>query len=199
MSGSFNIPGLDLDCPDSVRTHIFHYTYLYAIPGYYRYSKEYNEKVGHLSTGSKKMDANALSEYVNIGGTIQDILVLFSKGADILMADRKDIVSIYEVLIAHLWFWRKNVEYDPNIKNAPMDSLYLMSDYCDSIRDQVIGFKPNVQDIPHFRRVSTIFGSDAGFAELFNKTGVGLQVEESEPIMDRIGKLLSERKKSNQR
>lgn len=199
MSGSFNIPGLDLTDPDSVRIHIFNYTYLYAIPGYYRYSKEYNEKVGHLSTGSKRGDANALSEYVNIGGTIKDILVLFEKGADILMTNREDIVSIYEVLISHLGFWRRNVEQDPNIRNAPLDSLYLMSDYCDAIRDQVIGFKPNVLDIPHFRRVASIFGSGEGISELFNQTGVGVGVEESEPILDRIEKLLSERKQSTRR
>lgn len=193
MSNKTMFPGLDLTNIDSVRKHIFNSTYLYAIPGYYRYSKEYNEKVGHLSTGSKKGDEDALTEYVNIGGSIDDILKLYGKGADVLMQNKEDIVTIYEVLIAHLGFWQRHINNDPNVKDAPLQSLYLMSDYCKTIQAQVMGFKPKVGDVPHLKRMSALFGGIAGAEELFNPTGVGTVVQETAPIMSRIEQLLAER------
>lgn len=193
MTNKTMFPGLDLKNIDSVRKHIFNATYLYAIPGYYRYSKEYNEKVGHLSTGSKKGDADALSEYVNVGGTIIDILKLYEKGADVLMQHREDLVTIYEVLVAHLGFWSTHIDRDPNVKDAPLQSLYLMSDYCKTIQAQVMGFKPKVDDVPHLKRMSSLFGGIAGAEELFNPSGVGNAVQETAPIMGRIERLLAER------
>jgi hypothetical protein len=195
VSNKTLFPGLDLNNIDSVRKHIFNATYLYAIPGYYRYSKEYNEKVGHLSTGSKQGDANALSEYVNIGGTIVDILKLYEKGADVLMQNKEDLVTIYEVLVAHLGFWQKHVNHDPNVKDAPLQSLYMMSDYCKTIQAQVTGFKPKVADVPQLKRISSLFGGVLGAEELFNPTGVGSTVQETAPIMGRIEALLAERNK----
>lgn len=193
MTNKTMFPGLDLNNIDSVRKHIFNATYLYAIPGYYRYSKEYNEKVGHLSTGSKKGDADALSEYVNVGGTITDILKLYEKGADILMKHREDLVTIYEVLVAHIGFWSTHIDRDPNVKDAPLQSLYLMSDYCKTIQAQVMGFKPKVADVPHLKRMSSLFGGIVGAEELFNPGGVGNTVQETAPIMGRIERLLAER------
>ncbi|MNB58620.1 hypothetical protein D3C87_545340 [compost metagenome] len=193
MTNKTMFPGLDLNNIDSVRKHIFNATYLYAIPGYYRYSKEYNEKVGHLSTGSKKGDADALSEYVNVGGTITDILKLYEKGADILMQHREDLVTIYEVLVAHIGFWSTYIDRDPNVKDAPLQSLYLMSDYCKTIQAQVMGFKPKVADVPQLKRMSSLFGGIVGAEELFNPGGVGNTVQETAPIMGRIERLLAER------
>lgn len=193
MTNKTMFPGLDLTNIDSVRKHIFNATYLYAIPGYYRYSREYNEKVGHLSTGSKKGDHDAMNEYVNVGGSIVDILKLYEKGADVLMQHREDLVTIYEVLVAHLTFWQRHVNHDPNVKDAPLQSLYLMSDYCKTIQSQVMGFKPKVADVPHLKRMSTLFGGIAGAEELFNPTGVGTTVQETAPIMGRIEELLAQR------
>lgn len=196
MTYQSRYPGLDLSSIDSVRKHIFNATYLYAIPGYYRYSKEYNATVGHLSTGSKKEDADAMSEYVNVGGTIIDILKLYEQGADILMQHKEDIVTIYEALVKHLAFWQTHIDRDPNVKNAPLESLYLMSDYCKTIQNQVKGFKPKVDDVPELKRMSSLFGGITGAAELFNPSGLGNDVEDTAPIMGRIEKLLSERNQS---
>lgn len=184
------------DDPAEVRRHIFHTTYLYAIPGYYRYSKEYNQKVGHLSTGSRQEDQRAMNEYVNIGGSIADILKLYEQGADIKFQNaREDLVTIYEVITAHLSFWADYVNNDPNVKDAPLESLYLMSDFAKTIKDQVVGFKPDVDDVPELKRVSTLFGGIPGAEALFNPTGVGIEVQETTPIIDRIERLLAERNK----
>jgi hypothetical protein len=184
------------DDPAEVRRHIFHTTYLYAIPGYYRYSKEYNEKVGHLHTGSKELNQRYMTEYVNIGGTIADILKLYKQGADIKFQNpREDLVTIYEVISAHLGFWADYVNNDPNVKDAPLDSLYLMSDFAQTIKDQVVGFKPDIKDVPELRRVSSLFGNLPGAHELFNTSAVGVDVQETSPLMDRIERLLAERNK----
>lgn len=196
MSQKTHFPGLDLTNIDSVRNHIFNSTYLYAIPGYYRYSKEYNQTVGHLSTGSKVEDQRAMAEYVNVGGSIADILKLYEKGADVKMRHREDIVTIYEVLVAHLNFWSRYIDNDPNVKDAPLQSLYLMSDFCNTIRDQVKGFKPKVEDVPVLKRISAMFGGVAGAEQLFNPSGVGITVEETAPVLSRIEKLLAERNKA---
>jgi len=187
------------DDPAAVRQHIFHTTYLYAIPGVHRYSKEYNETVGHLSTGSKKLDAAVMNEYVNIGGTIVDILKLYEKGADIKFQDPRDLVTIYEVLIAHIGFWADYVNHDPNVKDAPLDSLYLMSDFANTIKPTVEGYKPKVDDVPELRRIASLFTGIAGAEALFNPSGVGIEVQEAAPIMNRIEKLLAERNKNRTR
>ncbi|QTH80403.1 hypothetical protein PA10_00205 [Pseudomonas phage pPa_SNUABM_DT01] len=192
-------PNLDLKSIDSVREHIFKDTYTYAIPGYFRYSKEYNQIVGHLSTGSKQGDANAMAEYVNIGGTIADILKLYEKGCDVKFEHREDIVTVYEALLAHINNWANYIRRDPNVKDAPLNSLYLMSDFCTTIKAQVMGFKPNVEDVPHLKRVSSLFGGVVGAEELFNVSGVGTTVEETAPTMNRIEKMLAERKKDQQK
>jgi len=183
--------------PKEISRHIFHQTYLYAIPGYYRYSKEYNERVGHLSTRSKQLDQANMAEYVNIGGTIADILKLYEVGADIKFQTPSDIVTIYEVLVSHLGNWANYVNNDPNVKDAPLQSLYLMSDFAKTIKSQVEGFKPKVDDVPELKRISSLFGGVAGAEALFNPTGVGIDVQEAAPLMGRIEKLLSERNSKN--
>ncbi len=189
------VQGTDLSSPEVVRKHIFGKTYLYAIPGYFRYSKEYNKIVGHLDTGSKALNQAVMNEYVDVGGTIEDMLRLYAVGADIKMRDGKDLVTIYEVLTAHLHFWSRHVNNDPNVRDAPLESLYLMSDYCQTIQSQVKGFKPQVGDVPHLKRVSMLFGGGEGVAELFNPTGVGAIVEDTGGALNSIEQMLAERKK----
>ncbi|MNN86963.1 hypothetical protein D3C81_2044460 [compost metagenome] len=68
-----------------------------------------------------------------------------------------------------------------------------MSDFAESIKIQVMGFKPNVQDVPALKRVSMLFGGLEGAEELFNPSGVGSTVEPTAPILGRIEKLMAER------
>ncbi len=184
--------------PQAIKHHIFHQTYLYAIPAYQRYSKEYNSTVGHLSSGDKNLDRNLMNEYVNIGGTIADILKLFEKGVDIRFQTPTDLVTIYEVLVCHLNNWLTYIDRDPNIKDAPLESLGLMAEFAESIRSTVIGYKPKVEDVPRLKMVSSLFGGVFGAEALFNPTGVGIEVQETSPLVDRIEKLLSQRN-TNQR
>ena len=180
---------------ESIRKHIFGgKTYLYAIPGYHRYSKEYNEKVGHLSTGTKEGDINAMNEYVNIGGSIVDILRLFENGADIKFQDPRDLVEIYEVIVAHVNNWVHYVNTDPNVKDAPLKSLQLMTEFAECIRDRVVGYKPKVEDIPELNRVKALFGSVGGIEAIFSDTNVGEEVSSPSPMVDRIADMLNKRK-----
>lgn len=185
--------------PKAINHHIFHTTYLYAIPGYYRYSKEYNSKVGHLSTGDRQEDIRALNEYVNVGGTIADILKLFEQGADIRFQNTMDLVTIYEVLVAHLRNWNHHIETDPNISNAPIQSLNLMTEFAESIKPTVIGYKPKAADVPMMRKVNSIFGNLGGAEILFKDVGMGTEVQETAPVVSRIEKLMAERNKNKLR
>lgn len=189
---------VDLDNIDAVRRHIFNATYLYAIPGYYRYSAEYNRKVGHLDTGDKSMNQRVLSEYVDVGGTIADILKLYSQGADIRMRQGTDIVTIYEVLITHLNNWSNYVANDPNVKDAPVDQLHLMADFCETIKLQARGYKPRLPDVPEMKKMTSLFGAGA-IAELFSPNIVGVQEADTEGTMNSIEKMLAERKKHKKR
>ncbi len=101
------------------------------------------------------------------------------------------------MITAHLGFWADYVNNDPNVKDAPLDSLYLMSDFAQTIKDQVAGFKPDINDVPELRRVSSLFGSMPGAHELFNTSAVGVDVQETSPLMDRIERLLAERNKKH--
>lgn len=190
---------VDLSDIDAVRRHIFNDTYLYAIPGYHRYSKEYNKVVGHLDTGSKELNQRVLAEYVDVGGTIADILKLFEANVDIKMRNGVDLVTIYEVLVTHLNNWATYIARDPNVKDAPVDSLYLMSDFCNTIQAQVKGFKPQVEDVPAMRRMSTIFGG-GGIGELFNPNIAGVSVDQdTDGTMNSIEKMLADRKKHSKK
>lgn len=183
--------------PKSISRHIFNQTYLYAIPGVHRYSREYNAKVGHLASGDTRLDRNLMNEYVNVGGTIADILTLFEKGADIQFQTPSDLVTIYEVLCCHLNNWLAHIDRDPNVKDAPLQSLSLMAEFAESIRPTVIGFKPKVEEVPRLRMMASLFGDIAGAEALFNTTGVGLTVEDTSPLIGRMEKLLAARNGSN--
>lgn len=191
---------MSLQDADKIRRHIFGgKTYLYAIPGYHRYSKEYNANVGHLSTGNLKTDINAMNEYVNVGGSIEDILRLYEKGADILFQTPSDLVEIYDVLVKHLNNWTWYVENDPNVKSAPLQSLQLMAEFAESIRDRVIGYKPKIDDIPELSRVKALFGFTSGIEALFTENTLGGDIAEPEPIVDRIAEMLNNRQNNKGR
>jgi hypothetical protein len=180
--------------PTTINHHIFNYTYLYAIPAYHRYSKEYNQKVGHLSSDNRQIDANLMNEYVNIGGTIADIVRLYSNGAEIKFQKQTDLVEIYEVLTAHLNNWVGYVQNDPNVKNAPLESLALMAEFAESIKSIVIGYKPRVQDVPKLTFINSFFGANVQEAEkLMHATGVGSTVQNTGGLVDRLEKLLADR------
>lgn len=186
---------MNLKNAEAIHAKIFNgRTYLYAIPGIHRYSKEYNKIVGHLSTGSKEEDAKVMNEYVDVGGSIIDILKLFEKNVDIRFRYREDLVDIYDTLVAHLNNWVHYVETDPNVKNAPLDSLGLMVEFCETIRPQVIGFKPRAEDVPELSRVRALFGQ--GFDALFSDTNVGEEVTSPAPMIGRIEEMLARRNKN---
>lgn len=169
-------------------------TYLYAIPGVHRYSKEYNRVVGHLSTGSKAEDDKAMNEYVNVGGSIADILRLFENNVDIKFQDSKDLVEIYDILVAHVNNWVHYVETDPNVRDAPLDSLQLMVEFCETIKSRVVGYKPQAEAVPELARVRALFG--VGFDALFSDTNVGSEVTDASPMIGRIEEMLAKRNKS---
>lgn len=188
-------PGLNLLDKDSVRKHIFHRTYMYAIPGYHRYSKEYNKTVGHLSTGDARLDMAYMNEYVNVGGSIADILRLFEQGADIRMQNAKDLVEIYEVLVAHIGFWLRFIESDPNVRDAPIDSLSLMAEFAESIRDRAVGFKADLPEPPNLSNIRRIFGVGSGMELLFSESSIrDNSAIEAPPLVGRIEELLEKRK-----
>lgn len=187
---------MSLKDAEAIHRKIFHgKTYLYAIPGIHRYSKEYNQTVGHLSTGSKVEDARVMNEYVNVGGTIIDILRLFEKGADIKFRDVKDLVDIYDTLVAHLNNWVYYIDHDLNVKNAPIEDLLLMAEFCETIKPQVIGFKPKAEEVPELARMKALFGLSGAAEALFSDTNVGSNVTEATPIVNRIEELLAQRNK----
>ncbi|MNX90002.1 hypothetical protein D3C86_1220330 [compost metagenome] len=138
-----------------------------------------------------------MSEYVNIGGSIEDILKLFEKGADIKFQDPHDLVEIYEVLVTHINNWVHYVNTDLNVKSAPIQSLTLMTEFAETIKDRVIGYKPKVDTVPELARIRALFGGVAGADILFSDTNVGSEVTSAAPMVERISEMLASRKKRN--
>lgn len=185
--------------PQAILDHIFKKTYLYAIPAYERYSREYREKVGFLSSGDPRIDHAMMNELVNVGGTIEDILRLYERGVEIKFQNPRDMVTIYEVLNTHLNNWADYVSRDPNVKNAPVNSLQLMSEFSESIRPVVIGYKPKAKEVPKLAFIQAFFGNNPAAEALFNNTGVGTTVQETAPVMDRIEEMMAERNKNRKK
>lgn len=170
-------------------------TYLYSIKAIHRYSKEYNEKVGHISTGDPREDEKLMNEEVHVGGSIEDILRLYRKGVNVTFRDGKDMVEIYEVLVEHLNNWIEYINYDPNVKNAPLSALNLMEEFCQDIFDQVRGFRGTVTKPPKLKgRGNMLFGGLSRAEQAANPVKTLAESRTKHvPIMDRLEQLLNER------
>lgn len=168
-------------------------TYLYAIPALYRYSAKFNEIVGHISTGDKNEDMKLMNEPVHIGGTIEDILKLFRDGVPITFRYPQDICDIYDTIQEHINNWIQYTQRDPNIKDAPLESLRLMEEFSEAVYAQAKGFKANTKTPSSMtKRSNFLFGGMSREQQV-------AQVSESKEIvarpglMDKLEALLSDR------
>lgn len=181
--------------PNAAQRKIFSRNYLYSIPAVYRYSDRYNAEVGHISTGDPREDAKLMNEPVHIGGTIADLLKLFSNGVPVTFRYKEDISDIYETLQEHLNNWIEYVRHDPNVKNAPVDDLMLMQEYMDTIFDQARGHRPATSLNAQFaKRNRMLFG---GLGRTSPEPSAETKVEAPPPkapaLMDRLNQLLEQR------
>lgn len=173
-------------------------TYLYSIPAMYRYSEEYNRKVGHVSTGDKLEDEKLMNEPVHIGGSIEDILKLFVDGVPIKLRYTADFSEIYDLLQEHISNWVEYTTNDPNVKKVPIESLQIMQEFMDTIQSQVKGARASAPvDGTLSKRRTMLF---SGMSRTAPAPVAGTVAEvvkptapKTNPMIERMNRLLEER------
>ena len=167
-------------------------TYLYSHAALHRYSEEYNRVVGHISTGSREEDAKLMNEPVHVGGSIQDMLKLFSNGVEFHLRYPTDFPEIYDVVCQHLNNWISYINHDPNVKNAPLESLQLMEEFAASIYSQAVGYRPNLKAPPRMaKRSKLLFGGMS--REQADKNAPPKEQPRHRSMFDKLENLLAER------
>lgn len=181
--------------PNAAQRKIFNQNFLYSIPALYRYSDRYNAEVGHISTGDRREDEKLMNEPVHIGGTIADLLKLFNDGVPVTFRYPKDITEVYETLQEHLNNWVEYIDRDPNVKNAPIESLQLMQEYMDAIYHQAKGFQPaSSQGAKLEARNRMLFGGLSRSPQQAKpETPVEVEQPRAPALMDRLNRLLESR------
>lgn len=169
-------------------------TYLYSHKAIYRYSDEFNRVVGHISTGSPAEDLKLMNEDVHVGGSIEDILRLFRDGVNVTLRYPQDFAEIYDFITQHMNNWIEYINYDPNVKNAPMESLNLMEEFATAIYPQAVGYRPSLVRPPKMKnRAALMFGGlSREQAKHVDTTAAPAPVKHS-TIMDRMEQLLAGR------
>lgn len=167
-------------------------TYLFSHKALYRYSAEYNRVVGHISTGSPAEDMKLMNEDVHVGGSIEDILRLFRDGVNITLRFPEDFAEIYDHITQHMNNWIEYINYDPNVRGAPMEALGLMEEFAESIFHQVVGYRPEFKRPPKMKnRAALLFGG-------MSREQANAEAQEKKPVqhptlIDRLENLLAAR------
>lgn len=179
--------------PNAARDRIFKKTYLYSHPAFFRYSQKFNEIVGQISTGDPREDAKLMNEPVHVGGTIADMLKLFAKGCPIDFQNRADMVEVYDTIVEHMENWITYINMDPNVKNAPMESLALMEEFATVLYPSAKGFRRATKAPPHMQKRSKLMFGGMSREQQAASQPASTGPTKHTPIMGRLEKLLGER------
>jgi hypothetical protein len=181
--------------PNEARKAIFNptgKTFLYSHKAIYRYSAQFNEIVGHISTGDRNEDMKLMNEDVHVGGSIEDILKLFRDGVNVTLRYPKDFAEIYDLVVTHMNNWIEYINHDPNVRNAPLESLGLMEEFATSIYPQAVGYRPTLERPPKMKkRRDLLFGGMS--REQQNAAAPSTEVTKHVPLMERLEGLLASR------
>lgn len=182
--------------PNEARKAIFNptgKTYLYSHKALYRYSDEFNRVVGHISTGDRNEDMKLMNEDVHVGGSIEDILKLYRDGINVTLRYPKDFAEIYDFIVQHMNNWIEYINHDPNVKNAPMESLALMEEFCTDIYPQAVGYRPTLERPPKMKkRRDLLFGGMSREQQLAAAPATTEAIKHV-PLMERLEGLLASR------
>jgi hypothetical protein len=181
--------------PNAARLAIFNptgKTFLYSHKALYRYSDEFNRTVGHISTGDRNEDMKLMNEDVHVGGSIEDILKLFRDGVNVTLRYPKDFAEIYDLIVQHMNNWIEYINHDPNVKNAPMESLTLMEEFANAIYEQALGYRPSLASPPKMKQRRTLlFGGMSREQQVAVPTTT--EVTKHVPLLERMEQLLASR------
>jgi len=93
--------------PDaSAANHIFNERYQCKIPRSFMYGPNYIAKHGYGASGDPTVDRMAANNLTVMNQTIAGLAVLYSQGAEPLLLNEDDCVSIYRTIVKHLVEWR---------------------------------------------------------------------------------------------
>lgn len=133
-----------------------------------------------------------MNEDVHVGGSIEDILRLFRDGVNITLRFPEDFAEIYDHITQHMNNWIEYINYDPNVRGAPMEALGLMEEFAESIFHQVVGYRPEFKRPPKMKnRAALLFGG-------MSREQANAEAQEKKPVqhptlIDRLENLLAAR------
>lgn len=82
-----------------------------------------------LLSGDRKIDEVQMRQPVPIWITIDDMVEYFRHGVAMRLSDVNKAVDIFDALMDHVGVWRRVVETELNIDDAPLDDLITMEEF----------------------------------------------------------------------
>ena len=102
---------------------IFHYYYQCQLPQHFLYSQEYVKTFGVPTTGKSDIDWELSQTMVPAQLTIAEMAEMLDEGANVILTDPHDAVSIYNTIYAHLEQWRVQVAEGFSALDPPIEDL----------------------------------------------------------------------------
>lgn len=102
---------------------IFHYYYQCQIPQHFLYSQEFVATFGLPTTGKTDIDRELSQSMVPAQLTIAEMAEALDDGANIVLTDPHEAVTIYNTIYAHLEQWRVHATEGLGGLEPPIDDL----------------------------------------------------------------------------
>lgn len=134
----------------SVAYQLFHTLWNCSIPEMYLYDQKYLEQVGTISTGDRNVDRQQQLNRRDIRLSGAAMALYFDEGAPIRLADPKDAMHLYRLILEHLENWKQIIQTELNIGNPPIDDLKKFDNLAAAlypIANQFAEFKPHQRGI----------------------------------------------------
>jgi translation initiation factor 2B subunit (eIF-2B alpha/beta/delta family) len=118
--------------PHTPAYKIFHYYYACRIPAAYAYEKQHN-LMGSVQYQSQAQEQEAAAEMVSRQHTVSELIEYHQRGAQIIIENPKDAVTIYEILREHLNAMRERIRFQVNGGQIPLRDLRSMESFAEVV------------------------------------------------------------------
>jgi hypothetical protein len=113
--------------------YIFHKLFLCRVQAIQTVSIEAMREFGTPTSGDPDFDKQMQNERVDRMLSISQMIEYWESGVTIGVANQKDTKVIYELISDHLNAWKNKLEYELNIRHAPIDDLVKLDKFANTV------------------------------------------------------------------
>jgi hypothetical protein len=112
---------------------IFHKLFLCRLQRIQTLTIEEMREFGTPTSGDSEYDKQMQNERVDRMLSIAQMMQYWSEGITIGVSDEKDTKLIYELITNHLSAWRNKLEFELNVRNAPIEDLVNLDKFANAV------------------------------------------------------------------